>query len=216
MWDIDDLEMLIMNNIGDMKHVVITGGEPLMQVIPLTFLLQKLKQHGLHITVETNGTVFDDEIMDYIDLISISPKLTNSIPWPQNLRNTGQEYYRPKALRHQRNRLNINAIQNLIDSRFVKKDRLGFPSLDAKNKKPGKDFQLKFVVAEYMDIEEIKVEILKYLKHFEPSDVILMPLGSNRESLNQNTQFAMAEAVKNGWRYTPRLHIDMFDDKRSV
>jgi 7-carboxy-7-deazaguanine synthase len=75
---------------------------------------------------------------------------------------------------------------------------------------------LKFVVSEYMDVVEIKTQILHYLRHFEPSDVILMPLGSNRDSLNANVEFAMAESIKHGWRYTPRLHVDMFNDKRSV
>src|SRR5580693_819404 len=39
------------------KHVVVTGGEPMIapEIIPLT---RQLREAGLHITIETAGTVF--------------------------------------------------------------------------------------------------------------------------------------------------------------
>src|SRR5271165_4705456 len=57
-------------------HVVVTGGEPMMfdQVVPLT---EGLRDLGLHITIETAGTVFHPV---QCDLMSISPKLSNSTP----------------------------------------------------------------------------------------------------------------------------------------
>jgi 7-carboxy-7-deazaguanine synthase len=58
------------------RHVVVTGGEPLIapEIVPLT---QRLRAAGLHITVETAGTVFQPVACD---LMSISPKLANSAP----------------------------------------------------------------------------------------------------------------------------------------
>lgn len=58
------------------KHVVITGGEPMIMdgVVQLT---QRLGNLGMHITVETAGTVFTPVVCD---LMSISPKLANSTP----------------------------------------------------------------------------------------------------------------------------------------
>ena len=58
------------------RHVVVTGGEPMIapEILPLTVRLRAL---GLHITVETAGTVFQPV---ECDLMSISPKLSNSTP----------------------------------------------------------------------------------------------------------------------------------------
>ena len=57
-------------------HVVVTGGEPMIQqdIVQLT---QRLKDLGLHITIETAGTVYQPVTCD---LMSISPKLANSTP----------------------------------------------------------------------------------------------------------------------------------------
>ncbi|MEP6962554.1 MAG: 7-carboxy-7-deazaguanine synthase QueE, partial [Acidobacteriota bacterium] len=57
-------------------HVVVTGGEPML--FPATVdLTQALKFRGLHITIETAGTVYQPVVCD---LMSISPKLANSTP----------------------------------------------------------------------------------------------------------------------------------------
>ena len=58
------------------RHVVVTGGEPMIapEVVELT---SRLRDRGLHITIETAGTVFAPV---ECDLMSISPKLANSTP----------------------------------------------------------------------------------------------------------------------------------------
>jgi 7-carboxy-7-deazaguanine synthase len=58
------------------RHVVLTGGEPM--IAPgIVGLSNRLRERGLHITIETAGTVFADLACD---LMSISPKLSNSTP----------------------------------------------------------------------------------------------------------------------------------------
>ena len=56
-------------------HVVVTGGEPMIQedIVVLTRRLNK--ELDLHITIETAGTVYQPVTCD---LMSISPKLANS------------------------------------------------------------------------------------------------------------------------------------------
>ena len=58
------------------RHVVVTGGEPMIapEIVALT---EHLRERGLHITIETAGTVFTPVACD---LMSISPKLANSTP----------------------------------------------------------------------------------------------------------------------------------------
>jgi 7-carboxy-7-deazaguanine synthase len=58
------------------KHVVLTGGEPMLfaELVPLS---EELHRRGLHVTVETAGTL---HLPVRADLMSISPKLANSTP----------------------------------------------------------------------------------------------------------------------------------------
>jgi 7-carboxy-7-deazaguanine synthase len=60
----------------DATHAVVTGGEPMIvdDIVPLT---RALKNSGLHVTIETAGTVYQPVACD---LMSISPKLANSTP----------------------------------------------------------------------------------------------------------------------------------------
>jgi 7-carboxy-7-deazaguanine synthase len=58
------------------RHVVLTGGEPLLPIAAET-LVRELRAAGLHVTIETAGTVLRDVTAD---LLSISPKLAGSGP----------------------------------------------------------------------------------------------------------------------------------------
>ena len=58
------------------RHAVFTGGEPLLAP-QAKLLTEALRNNGFHITIETAGTVDADVACD---LMSISPKLTNSTP----------------------------------------------------------------------------------------------------------------------------------------
>ena len=58
------------------RHVVLTGGEPM--IAPgIADLAARFRARGLHVTFETAGTVFAPV---ECDLMSISPKLSNSTP----------------------------------------------------------------------------------------------------------------------------------------
>ena len=57
------------------KHLVITGGEPLIQQKALKVLLEKLPEYSIEI--ETNGSI-PLEIEEFIEQINCSPKLKNS------------------------------------------------------------------------------------------------------------------------------------------
>jgi 7-carboxy-7-deazaguanine synthase len=59
-----------------LRHVVVTGGEPML-FAELIQLAAGLRKQGRHITIETAGTLY---LPLECDLMSISPKLANSTP----------------------------------------------------------------------------------------------------------------------------------------
>lgn len=62
-----------------MSHLVISGGEPLLQHKQLVPLLRELKKLGWFAEVETNGTLVPGpEFLELIDQINCSPKLSNA------------------------------------------------------------------------------------------------------------------------------------------
>jgi 7-carboxy-7-deazaguanine synthase len=199
--EIDEIVRIVKDNTKpqNINHVVISGGEPMLQFKPLRELTQKLKEEGFHITLETNATIYDEEVAENIDLVSMSPKLSTSTPWESNLKDTGVQYNEKWANKHEKLRISIDKIQSFIDVR----------------NKFGNDFQLKFVVADDKDIKEVE-SILGQLNNFEPSDIMLMPEGVNVDTLNKRTGWIAEQALMRGWRFCPRLHIMMFGKARYV
>ena len=159
------------------RHVVVTGGEPMIlpDVVPLT---QRLRALGLHITVETAGTVFRPVACD---LMSISPKLSNSTP-------TG-----PWAAQHDRLRIQPETLRELM-ARYP--------------------YQLKFVIEKPGDLEEVRwlLELLGSGREH----VILMPEGTDREPLRERAVWLAEICKEEGFRFSPRLHVELYGNQRGV
>lgn len=61
------------------EGVVITGGEPLAQMPGLIALAERLKQAGLLVEIETNGSIPPvTRLAELVDLFMVSPKLAHS------------------------------------------------------------------------------------------------------------------------------------------
>ena len=61
------------------KHLVVTGGEPLIQQTELNNVLLPLKMEGYYIEIETNGTIPPtNDLLSLADQWNVSPKLENS------------------------------------------------------------------------------------------------------------------------------------------
>ncbi|MCH7556136.1 MAG: 7-carboxy-7-deazaguanine synthase QueE [Planctomycetes bacterium] len=84
------------------KFVVVTGGEPMINS-DLPQLVQELKAADKHITIETAGIAYIPDLP--CDLMSISPKLSNSNPKDPAL-----------ATIHKDSRLDLAVLGKLIDS----------------------------------------------------------------------------------------------------
>jgi 7-carboxy-7-deazaguanine synthase len=163
------------------SHVVVTGGEPMIAPGMPAFT-EALRAQGLHITIETAGTV-DAPVV--CDLMSISPKLSNSVPH-------GIEGGR-WAARHEKLRLQPDVLKRLIGR---------YP------------FQLKFVVAAPGDLTEIQ-EIIR-ATGVPNSEVILMPEGTDPQTLAERSRWVVEICKEKGFRFSPRLHIDLWGQKRGV
>jgi 7-carboxy-7-deazaguanine synthase len=159
------------------RHVVLTGGEPMIapHVVELT---ERFRARGLHITVETAGTVSKPVACD---LMSISPKLAHSTP-------PG-----PWAATHERLRIQPDTLRHLISAY---------------------EYQLKFVLAKPGDIEEIS-RLLDQLPA-DRSKVILMPEGIDPALLRKRGQWLAEICKQEGFRFSPRLHVDLYGNTRGT
>ncbi len=199
-YSFDSIVSVIKNNIGSIKHIVITGGEPTLQAKQLTRLCKNIKENfDVYLTLETNGTIFDEKLAEHIDLFSISPKLSSTDPDAEKLKKFGlteTDVHR----NHSTKRINLKALQSNID--FAKRQ--------------GKSLQFKFVVTTREDADEIRSDILDKLNGWEHDDIFIMPLGATKEELKQFTPVALEMAIANGWRFSPRMHIDLFKENKGV
>lgn len=97
----------------------------------------------------------------------------------------------------------------LKNSGETKTKRLNFKALKA-IKDNAKSFY-KFVVAPNLAKDEI-FEILDEV----PSEVYIMPQGATKDELEKNAKFAFEFALENGFNYSDRLHIRIYNDKDGV
>ncbi len=175
--DLSIAEILTQVQEFNARHVVVTGGEPMI-ASGVADLTQELRNAGKHITIETAGTVFAPV---QCDLMSISPKLSNSTPegeW---------------AKQHDKLRIQIEVIKRLMDLC---------------------DYQLKFVVAQPEDLGEIRGIVARAAA--ETGKVILMPEGTDPARLREKSVWIAELCKQEGYRFGPRLHVDICGDRRGV
>ena len=167
------------------RHVVITGGEPMIAKDIKEFV-DLLKQSGKHITIETAGTIAPNGIQ--CDLASISPKLSDSTPEKGEI---SEEWIE----RHDSTRIDYNILNEWIDSY---------------------EFQLKFVVSRKEEINEVKCIIDKIESDILPEKVLLMPEGTDSETIHSRYDVLVDLCKENGFRMCNRLHLDLFGNTRGT
>jgi 7-carboxy-7-deazaguanine synthase len=173
----------------DCRHVVLTGGEPML-VADLVTLSEQLAARGHHITIETAGTV---DLPVRCDLMSISPKLANSAPTPERTVHLDAEAD-GWAERHDARRHRPDVIQRLTSEY---------------------DFQLKFVIDTANDVADVQ----RWLAEFpaiRTENVYLMPQATDPQTLREKSRW-LADVVKqHRWRLSPRLHVELWGNQRGV
>jgi 7-cyano-7-deazaguanosine (preQ0) biosynthesis protein QueE len=153
------------------QHLVITGGEPLIQQNALREFIEKLnvsgeKEQKYFIEMETSGSL-KCFITDIIDQFNCSPKLSNS------------------------------------ENKEIRFEPL-----------PKEKAYYKFVVSDRQNIEEIENFIEKH--DLKRENVFLMPQGVSVSELNERSQWLVEICKEKGLRFCPRLHINIWGNKRGV
>ena len=149
-------------------------------------LASKSKLLGYHITIETAATVAPDGIS--CDLASLSPKLLNSAPDA-----TAHPAWRRK---HEATRWRPDVVRAWLDR--------------------GDGWQFKFVVAQPSDVEELQEMIGSLKREIPPHKVLLMPEGTTVEALRARGPWLAELCKARGYRYAPRLQIELYGNRRGT
>lgn len=164
------------------RHVVLTGGEPMLfaELVPLA---AGLRAQGWHITIETAGTLY---LPVTCDLMSISPKLSNSTPPP---------HWNPRwTRRHTLNR-HAPAVIRQLAARY--------------------DCQWKFVIDGVEDCGEVETYLAEF-PEIERSRVMLMPQGVDVEVLAAKAAWLEPYCANRGFQFCPRRQIEWFGAGRGT
>jgi 7-carboxy-7-deazaguanine synthase len=176
------------------RHVVVTGGEPLLFPDAVD-LCRVLRHEGWHVTIETAGTVLPDDpdqiVADPIaDLMSISPKPASSTP--------PAETPGGWAPRHEDARRRDDVLRVLIAAG---------PS------------QLKFVIDTPADLAEAVAwldDLGLKADRVDRRSVCLMPQGRSEEELALTTAWLEPECRRLGFHFAPRHHVRWFGHTRGT
>ncbi len=120
------------------------------------------------------------------DLASLSPKLANSTPHER----AGGRF----ARMHDAQRWRPDVIRAFMDLC---------------------DYQLKFVIDRPGDVEDV-LRALDELKTADPERVLLMPQGVTGAELAEHADWLIDLCLKHGFRYCPRMHIELFGNVRGT
>jgi organic radical activating enzyme len=173
----------------NVSHIVITGGEPLLQqnkLIPLLKLIKQKKGGGgegadksryHHVEVETNGTVIPlQELIQLVDQWNVSPKTANSFNKDHGI--DLENLYR-KSL----------SIYRELENTFF-----------------------KFVIDKVDDFADIEHYMQKY--GFPKERLILMPQATTKEKLLEKSAWIKEYARKNDITFSTRLHVLLWNNQR--
>ena len=176
------------------KEMMLTGGSPTMHPALVNELTHFAYERDIIITIETEGSHFVET--DYpINLLSISPKFSNSIPVVGAVTPGGVTVDQKFVNIHNRKRMNTEAIKQMID----------FHS----------DYHFKPV---WDGTQENLNEIEEYRIHLNipKNKTYIMPAGDTRETLIEMYPKVFEMCAEHGYNMTGRDHIIAFDTERGV
>lgn len=167
---------------GQDIHLILTGGEPLLgwQRNYVELFNHPKMQDLKNVTFETNGTQPLRE--DFISFIENQDRIRFTFSCSPKLSVSGESW----------------------------SDAICPSIVGAYNSLSNSDLYLKFVVADSDDVDEVTRAVEEYRNSGVVCPVYTMPLGGRYDEYKENAQRVAGLAMERGWRYTPRLHVDIF------
>ena len=176
------------------KEMMLTGGSPTMHPALVNELTHFAHERGIFITIETEGSHFLET--DYpINLLSISPKFSNSIPVVGAKTPLGEIVDEKMIIKHNSKRCNIEAIRQSIEYHD--------------------DYHIKPVLDKELSIVQEVEELVKEL-NIPDEKIWAMPAGDDIPALQESYPIVMNFVRDRGWRFTGRSHIMAFGTERCV
>jgi 7-carboxy-7-deazaguanine synthase len=168
------------------KHLILTGGEPLLgwqrSYIDLFEEFKKRDMNLSHITFETNGTqMIQPELYDYLNAgeLDITFSVSSKLP------SSGEAWE--------------DAIKPHVINQYYWLGTLTY---------------FKWVVSSEEDYADVVRAVEEYGKDdvcdMNDIPVYLMPAGGTTMHYDNNERWVADLAMKNGWRYTPRLQVQLW------
>jgi len=199
-FSIDDVETMIKENLH-IKHLMLTGGSPTMypeQCNEIIHLMHKYHGDKAFVTIETEGSHFI--ATDFkIDLVSLSPKFSNSLPILGTTTPDGKEVTENMIGQHEKFRMRYDIISRMIN---FHKDYHFKPVWSPGNNKDKNQEILD-------EIEEFRRQM-----NIPFNKTWLMPGGDTREELLKVYPIVMEKCIKLGYNFTGRPQIIAYDIER--
>ncbi|RMW40532.1 MAG: 7-carboxy-7-deazaguanine synthase QueE [Candidatus Nitrosopelagicus sp.] len=176
---------------GQDVHFIITGGEPMLWQRETQLLLRQPQFNDLkNITIETNCTQPFKEGFDKFLQGLVAGDYTKypvHVTWSTSpkLSISGEDWN--KAIRPE-------VARQYADI-------------------PNTHLYFKFVVQDDQDLDEVNRARDLYHNSGVDADIWLMPMGATQEGQSKTSTQVADMAMKNGFKYSPRLHVDLFGNK---
>jgi organic radical activating enzyme len=171
---------------NDDVHLVVTRGEPLLAYQKLyPEMIELCRDRGLkNLTFETNGSQhLYPEVRDYL--------------FEEFTRN-GRDYDRLTFSVSPKLPCSGESWERAINPKIIKEyEMVGFT-------------YVKFVVATRQDVEDAQRAVDEFREAGFGGPIYLMPVGGVPQVYNLNTQEVATLAMERGWRYSPRLQVDIW------
>jgi 7-carboxy-7-deazaguanine synthase len=181
-----------------------TSWEPDGQEVALSEILGKVSQYSAgHVVITGGEPMISPEIVELTRQLGhhitvetagtvFKPVVCDLMSISPKLANSTPQEDR-WADRHERTRYQPEVLKELI-SRY--------------------EYQMKFVVNDREDISEIR-DIVEALG-IDKQRVLLMPQGRNREELAARSEEVVKLCIELGYRFCPRVHIEIWGNRRGV